>query len=277
MPKLGLHIGGVEIQLHSANAALVDEFAARCVGYEPRAAVPDLIFEFEAIDDFALPSPAVREYPGFDLRALGPSVIALERLDCRGRIGDGRAHFEGLPRSYVLEAGLRVAVSLAVLRHGGLMLHSSGIARADAAWIFSGPSGAGKTTISRLLGDHATHRLGDDLTIVTPDGEGFVAHATPFAGELGPVPAHRARLDGIYFLEQGTQHRVSPLTTAAAARRILKNTMTYAATAEVTHLALAAAAALAASGLCHVLEFTKDAGVAHVLPVTCTQPEGGIP
>src|SRR5205814_532788 len=49
------------------------------------------------------------------------------------------------------EAALRIAVSLALPRRGGLLLHSSGVVEDGRGHVFSGPSGAGKTTTVRLL------------------------------------------------------------------------------------------------------------------------------
>src|SRR5439155_7234693 len=140
---------------------------------------------------------------------------------------DGRYHFErsdftaaldlargtlevvARPAEYTVEAALRLAVSLALPRRGGLLLHSSGVVERGRGFLFAGRSGAGKTTAVRLLAPRTP--LGDDLIAILPDGAGFAARATPFAGEYGPVAPRDAPLARILFLEQAPEHRALPL------------------------------------------------------------------
>ena len=67
---------------------------------------------------------------------------------------------------------------------GWFLLHAASAVRNGRAFLFSGVSEAGKTTISRLAPPDVT-LLTDEISYVRPGPQGFLAFGTPFAGELG--------------------------------------------------------------------------------------------
>ncbi len=75
-----------------------------------------------------------------------------------------------------------------ILRQGGLLLHAAGVVRGGRAHIFFGPSGAGKTTVTRLSPRDVV--LSDDLTLIVPgtDGAGPQAVGIPFGMAHHHVP-----------------------------------------------------------------------------------------
>lgn len=263
-------VAGLEIEVETNAPAVAETLRGRWEGYAPAGGDPDIRVVYEAIPGFAIEQPASREYPGFAAAAGGPGEIRLQRQDGRGivcapEVGPVVADFAGVDQPFALEAVLRVAVAAALPRAGGLVLHSSG-GMADRALLFLGKSGAGKSTISRLL---PLRRLGDDLTAVRPDADGrFHAHATPFAGEIGPAPDGAAPLAGLHFLVQGGRHLRTRMRPRDALPQLLRNTMAYVVEARAAARVLAAAAALVHAVPCYVLEFRKDADVAAVLGVT---------
>jgi hypothetical protein len=260
----------LEIEIETNAPAVAAELVGRWDGYAPAGGDPDIRVVYRATPGFAIPQPPAREYPGFAATAGGPDEIHLARQDSRGSVraperGPVVADFDGVDRPFALEAVLRLAVAAALPRAGGLILHSSGGMARDAL-LFVGRSGAGKSTIARLL---PLRRLGDDLTAVRPDASGrFFAHATPFAGENGPAPDGAAPLAGVHFLRQGARHVRTRLAPHAAIRELLRNTMAYVVAARAAARVLAAAAALVDAVPCYELEFSKDADVAAVLGVT---------
>lgn len=275
-----LCIGGVEIDLRVSD----DDAALRLVepwtGYRGGAADPDVRFEYRTIAGFMGEQPPEQPYPGYGCRARAVDAgveYALWRRDSRGTIlipkGGGPLHgrFEGNPGRWAIEACLRVTMSLAMPRAGGLMIHSAGVASERSALLFSGPSGAGKTTLSTLLATTSpTRRLGDDLTVARPaeGGRGWIAHATPFAGEAGPVAETQAPLEALYFLVKSSRHHRERVPKGDALRRLMRNVMAYVREREAADRALGAAAAFVAEIPCYILEFARDPGVARVLGVT---------
>src|SRR5262245_35755904 len=263
-------VAGLEVSVETNAPAVAEELVGGWRGYASRGGEPDILARYEAVPGFAVEQPAGRDYPGFGA-AVTAGGMKLQRRDARGLLrvpeaGPVVAEFAGMDRTYSLEACLRLAVAAALPRAGGLVMHSAGVLGATTALLFCGPSGAGKSTIARMLG---LPRLGDDLTAVRPDAQGrYFAHATPFAGELGPAPDAAAPLAAIHFLHQARRHHVTPLSPAAAVPRVLRNTMAYVVEPIAAGRVLAAAASLVGAVPCHVLEFAKDPSVAEVLGVT---------
>ncbi len=68
---------------------------------------------------------------------------------------------------------------------GGCLIHGAGIAVKDRGYLFTGPSGAGKTTISRILMDSSIVLSDEAIAVRKEDGR-YMAYATPFgAREVG--------------------------------------------------------------------------------------------
>lgn len=203
-------------------------------------------------------------YPIATVGAEG-ALYRFSRRDFEARfdLDSGRLEVVASSESLAVESTLRIAVSLRLPRRGGLLLHSSGVVEGGRGYVFSGHSGAGKTTTVRLLAPRPP--LGDDLVALVPDGDGFQALATPFAGEYGPVAPRSAPLARLYFIEQAPEHRAIPLDAASARAAILRNTLAYVRDPDTASRFLDVAARIAASTPCAKLRFLRDGGVAAAL------------
>jgi hypothetical protein len=140
-----------------------------------------------------------------------------------------RGQVRSLPFHYALDSVLRIVHSLVLAETGeGFLLHSASVIRNGRAFLFSGVSGAGKTTISRLAPVDAT-LLSDEISYVRLLGERYCAFGTPFAGDLGVSGENvMAPLHTIYFLNQGEHNRISPVSPAAAVSTLLRNVLFFA-------------------------------------------------
>lgn len=129
---------------------------------------------------------------------------------------------------YAIDSVMRVLHSLVLAETGGFLLHAASAIRNGRAFLFSGVSEAGKTTISRLAPPDVA-LLSDEISYVRPGADGYRAFGTPFAGELG-VPGENiaAPITALYFLAKGREHRIRPLSTATAAQRLLRNILFFA-------------------------------------------------
>ncbi len=71
-----------------------------------------------------------------------------------------------------------------VLNKWGLLIHSSCVIEGGNAYIFSGRSGAGKSTIARL--SHPRPLLSDEATIVKVTGDEVTVYDSPFRSDTQP-------------------------------------------------------------------------------------------
>lgn len=160
---------------------------------------------------------------------------------------------------------LRWVMSLSLLEQDGLLLHAASGALEGRGVLLAGPSGAGKTTLSRLLRSQMS-LFTDETTALTFTGTMPMIHATPFAGELGPVsgPAS-APLEAVYFLTHGPAHRTRLLRPAEAMERLMGCTFLPRQGTAWTAAALATAEQVARSVPCVELSFRPDPTVVEVV------------
>ena len=135
----------------------------------------------------------------------------IDRRDftCQWQGNEGSAHLH--ESIYAFDACLRIILATLIVHHKGLLLHSSSIALGKKAYIFSGKSDAGKTTISRLSGKKV---LNDEIVAVKISKTGKInVYGTPFWGEMGTGPVYNSpyELMGIYFLNQSLQVKRDPI------------------------------------------------------------------
>lgn len=109
----------------------------------------------------------------------------------------------------------------------GLLLHAAGIARGGSAVAAVGVSGAGKSTVARLLRTVRPELAGlsDDRVIAAPrtpgPGAEWDAWGTPWAGE-GRIASHeRARLSALVLLRHADARALRPLEPDDALARIV--------------------------------------------------------
>ncbi len=131
-----------------------------------------------------------------------------------------------LADSGVIENFLRVYAAHRTLKQGGLVLHSAGLVFDDRAYIFSGRSNAGKTTLTRKAYQKGARVLSDDINLLLPATEGYQAHAVPFTGEFGRTLDQSGGLDAypvaaVILLKQGERLATETVTTADAVATLL--------------------------------------------------------
>lgn len=114
-----------------------------------------------------------------------------------------------------------------LLSFGGLMLHASAVEYNGKAYLFSGHSGVGKSTHTKLWKKY----LGEGVNIINDDkpalrrfDSGWYVYGTPWCGKDGINRNKKVPLAGICFLKQGTENRISRIAAGDAVKRILSQT-----------------------------------------------------
>ena len=169
-----------------------------------------------------LAEPKAGELYRIEPRVAPSGVIAISYAFAVGPGSDGSWRLaldtgasEPAPQS--LENATRVMVARMAVDRGGFALHSAGVLRDGKAWIFTGASGAGKSTAVRLSAPAVS--LGDDFGLVLPSPDGWVTPALPF--DNAPAIVERPEgssfpVAGIWRLFKADEPRVERPTGLAA-------------------------------------------------------------
>ena len=217
-----VEIGGIPIALAADDDRFLDLLRERFDGFLS-SSPPEFELEFD------LNSGAPRSDDDVHVRRDGEEWL-LQRGDFQARwdprTGRGRVQHNANP--YSLDSVIRILHSLILAQRGGFLLHAASAICEGSAYIFSGVSGAGKTTMTRLAPADIT-LLTDEISYLRPNGNGYAAYGTPFAGELArPGENCTAPVAALFFLEQGPENRVDELPPAEAVRRLMRNILFFA-------------------------------------------------
>ena len=108
-----------------------------------------------------------------------------------------------------------------LLRHRGLVLHSSLIRTEWGGLVFSAPPGTGKSTQARLWQEYmGAEVLNGDRAGLRRTDSGWMAYGLPFAGSSGIYRNECADLRGIITLGQAKENTLRPLRPAQAVTRL---------------------------------------------------------
>lgn len=123
---------------------------------------------------------------------------------------------EDYPIHYVEFLEIYRAICDYVVAHGGMLMHGAVIEYDNNAYMFTAPSGTGKTTHIRqwkkLYGDNVHIINGDKPLMRYIDGE-FIVYGTPWCGKEHYNRNTKAPLRGIVLLSRGEENsieRISP-------------------------------------------------------------------
>jgi hypothetical protein len=211
----------------------------------------------------------------------GPSTSKgiISRLDMPGVCG--RINHESWQASlalkdedsfWAIEHLLKRLCAYLALRDGGLLLHCAGLVVEGKAYLFTGQSGAGKSTVVALSSRALV--LNDDMVVLRPIGENWRAYGTPFwnieavrhAGQTADGP-----VAGIYTLVQDRDVFLEPVTAAIASSELAANCPIVNADASTLPRLLSRCRSLAEMVGVQRLHFRKDPNFWLLLaPVTDT-------
>jgi hypothetical protein len=255
-----VEIGGTAIRLLTDDSDFEAMLLARYGAFVNPAAQTALQIRIRLLPDSVEPADA--EAPDVRVTVLN-GRWSIQRGDFRSvwdpASGDG--FVEQTANPYSIDTVLRIIHTLILARGGGFLLHASSAVRDRRAFLFTGLSGAGKTTIARLAPPDV-QLLTDEISYLRPSHPGYTAFGTPFFGELGEAGKNiDAPVAALYFLAKGEANRVDPVPPAEAARLLLRNILFFAEDANLVKLVFQSACDfLQAVPACR-LTFVPDARV----------------
>lgn len=238
--EISVEIGGLPILLRTQDPSFLQILHRRYSGFVSKNASPRFEFEVDLV-------PPSREMASDeDVR------VTTEMGRWQLRRGDflaqwdpraGRGRIRQTANPYSIDSVLRIVHSLILAGEGGFLLHAASAIRGGRAFLFSGISGAGKTTISRLAPPDVT-LLSDEVSYLRCTPAGYEACGTPFAGELARSGENcSAPVAGLFFLEKGPQNHLSAIPPIEAVGALLRNILFFAEEEELVRLIFGSACA----------------------------------
>lgn len=256
--EVAVEIGGMPIVVRTGDAEFRALLERRYAGFLGASVKNPLALDVDIIR----PDRQICEEEELEVWSEG-GMWRLERGDFQAhwdpQAGRGRLAQDFSP--YAIDCVLRIVHSLLQAQAGGFLLHSASAIRNGKAFLFSGISGAGKTTISSLIPKDAV-LLTDEISYVRRDGEGYRACGTPFAGELARLGENAsAPIARLFFLAKGPENRIDPIETPDALRMLLRNILFFADDAELVKMVFRSACDFLARVPAFRLTFYPDSRV----------------
>jgi hypothetical protein len=253
-----VEIGGIPISLATADQTFFDLLIKRYEGFLS-SSPPEFALEFEIF-------PGSVSDDDVRVHREGPEW-RIERGDFCARWDPltGRGSVRQNANPYSLDSVLRILHSLILAGRGGFLLHAASAICERRAFLFSGVSGVGKTTMTRLAPPDVT-LLTDEISYIRPGPKtgtaSYFAFGTPFAGELAqPGENTKAPIAALFFLEQGPENRIDEIPPAEAIRRLMRNILFFAEDPALVEKLLASACEFVAQVPTRRLTFHLDGKV----------------
>lgn len=250
-----VEIGGIAVSLCTHSESFHDLLCQRYSGFLSSSRA-----EYEL--DFQLTEPKAVSDEDVRVRRKGRQWW-MERGDFHAQWDQdsGQGWVKQTPNPYSLDSVLRILHSLILAARGGFLLHAASAVCDGRAYLFSGVSGAGKTTMTRLA-PSGIRLLTDEISYVRPGAGGYSAYGTPFAGELAQAGENcMAPVSALFFLEKGPENRIDEISPAEAVRRLMRNILFFADDRELMEKLLATACDFVAGVPIRRLTFYPDSRV----------------
>ena len=256
--EVTIEIGEIPIRFRAGNTSFLDLLTEHYAGFvrtSGRDAVCDLEIRLA-------PQGKISDQEEVRLQRNAGGWL-LERADLRAEMEPGmqRGTVYQSENIYSTDTVLRLLHTLLLSTEEGFLLHAASAIRNGRAFVFAGPSGAGKTTMTRLAPADVI-LLTDEISYLRKKNGVCHAFGTPFAGELARRGENvHAPLAALYFLIQGSENKTEPLPAVAAGAALLKNILFFAEDPVLVKRVFHAACDLVSQIPVYLLQFAPDARV----------------
>lgn len=188
----------------------------------PRFKIADIVFSVDCVYDYTKWLCRDYEYDGNEQDAFRLKVEQADILNEKKKLADFPDFFVESVFVY------RKLCEYALNNANGLIFHCSAVMVDDGAYLFTAPSGTGKSTHTRLwremLGDKAV-MINDDKPIIRLiDGE-FYVYGTPWMGKHNLGANVRAKLKAICKIRQEKENVIEKIRPQQMLVMILNQTL----------------------------------------------------
>ncbi len=195
----------------------------------------------------------------------GAAQFVHEFEGARVLAGANESCLRGARSEYKLDSLLRILLTWKLLECRGFLLHAATVVRDGRAYVFTGHSGAGKSTIASLSPEGSV--LTDEISLLRYECGEWRAYGTPFWGEFRAAGCNSsAPLAGIFRIVQSAENRVTPLRPVELLRALLPNVLFFSEAAEASGRLLDITGAASREVPGYTLAFRKDTSFWEILP-----------
>ena len=175
------------------------------------------------------------------------------------------SQFVGANNRYTLDCLLRILLTWMLLPRTGFLLNAATVIRDGRAYLFTGKSGAGKSTVASLAPEGSV--LTDELSLARREDGIWRAYGTPFWGEFRAGDSNTsAPIAGIFRLVQAEENRVTPLRPVEFLRAMIGNVLFFSRQPADSQRLLNIVSQAAQELRGYSLEFRKDRTFWEILP-----------
>ena len=189
----------------------------------PKYKIADVVFTVDLIYSYTAKMAKAYEYDGDEQPAFH---AVMTEQDIRAEHNDITEQF---PAPYLESLALFRKLCNYTLEHAdGIIFHSSAVMVDGMAYLFTAPSGTGKSTHARLwremLGDKVI-MVNDDKPIIRYVDGDFYVYGTPWNGKHRLDTNCRAKIKAICNIYQAKENVIRPASTAEMLITILNQTI----------------------------------------------------
>ena len=151
---------------------------------------------------------------------------------------------------FSLDSFLRILYSFLLLKNNGFLIHGTGILKRGEGYIFTGPTGSGKTTIARLS---PLNSILSDEVVAVRNG---IVYSTPFWGEFQQGRGNlKGKTKELFFLKHSRKFYIEKLSLAEGIKNLLRNALFFSKESECANRLIKICADLIKKIPCYNLYF----------------------
>lgn len=214
--RLAIDIAGFVVSLEIIDESVAKRIETRYQDFLCTDDSPQLSIKINIVPDalYIEPKPGqwVIETDFKDERLEYQSYLERGEVDFASKSG----YLDMAPEANI-ENFLRAVIAWLCVKNDAVLLHAAGVIRDGFGYVFFGPSGAGKTTTSRIAAkDYDV--VSDDLVVIRIENGYGTLYGVPFRGELSDAPRanQNAPLKAIFRIRQDTEHFLEPIPRVMA-------------------------------------------------------------
>ncbi len=214
--RLTLNIAGFCVLLETDDELVGNRIRSRYQDFLSTDESPHISIEINVIPEVLYiepkPGPWIIEAEFEDDRLTFQSYLERGEVD----FATGRGYLDMAPEARI-ENYLRAVFAWLCVKNNAVLLHAAGVIRNGLGYVFFGPSGAGKTTTSRIAA-RSSDVVSDDLVVIRIENGASILYGVPFRGEMSDAPRanQNAPLQAIFRIRQDTDHFLEPISTVTA-------------------------------------------------------------